>query len=203
MQLPSRVPFPAFTGERVYMRRFERGEPLPVDLRRWQSTVDVMLDGVDSAGPVYLMIDQSAVKSGAPHRRPGIHVDNYWHEGTSQHDQGHGNRPTMGCHGVPVPSPPTHNPRPSHSIYGSGEALIIASDVLGCVGYVGMWSGEQRENGDCCDVDVSSLERVPFEPGRAWLGDTATLLHESIPLAADALRTVVRLNVKGWGSATR
>lgn len=80
-----RVPFAPFTGERVYMRKFERGKPLPSDLARWQDTVDAMLEGVASSGPVFLMVDQAVVEAGRLHRRGGLHVDNYWHEGLSMH----------------------------------------------------------------------------------------------------------------------
>lgn len=199
----TRVPFAPFTGERIYMRRCERDAPLPEDLCRWQDTVDAMLDGVDFTGPVYLMVDQSVVRVGELHRRGGVHVDNYWHDGKGDHDRGHGNRPGVSFHGQPAPTPPTHGPRPgpSHRSHPDGdwrEALIVASDVLGCVGYRGAWSGEQGPGGDCSTVDVSSMDRVPFVPGYAWRGDTAAMIHESIPVAKDALRTVVRLNVKGW-----
>ena len=32
------VPFPAFTGERIYMRKIFKDKKLPDDLRRWQKS---------------------------------------------------------------------------------------------------------------------------------------------------------------------
>lgn len=79
VQQRSSVSFPEFTGERVYMREFSLDQGLPADLRRWQPTVDSMLDGVKATGPVFIMIDQAVVVASNPHRRPGLHVDGYWH----------------------------------------------------------------------------------------------------------------------------
>lgn len=75
------VSFPSFENERAYMREFTKQEGLPFDLQRWQPTVDAMLDGVGCDGPIFIMIDQSFVKQGEFHRRPGLHIDGYWNAG--------------------------------------------------------------------------------------------------------------------------
>lgn len=185
-----RVTFPAFTGERVYMHKFYRDTGLPPEFRRWQDTVDAMLDGIDSVGPVYLMIDQWIVRAGRHHRRPGVHVDNYWDD-------------AIRVHGYEPPPRPAHSPKPrpvhgNHSRYGSNEAIVLASDVLGCRAFVGAYDTEPGDGGDASHVDLSRLDTVDLAPGRTWFGDTASLLHESIPQSQDCLRTVVRLNVTGW-----
>ena len=82
------VTFPAHTGERVYMREFRKSTGLPAHLSRWQSTIDAMLDGVDTDGPIYLMIDQGVVKATSSHRRPGLHIDGYWNPAISAHGGG-------------------------------------------------------------------------------------------------------------------
>ena len=51
------IPFPEFTGERIYMRRIVDGI-VPPDLARWAPTIEAMLAGVNVGGPVYLMVDQ-------------------------------------------------------------------------------------------------------------------------------------------------
>lgn len=177
------VPFPEFTGERVYMREFTKAAGLPPDLARWQDTVDAMLDGVDTSGPIFLMVDQAPVKVATTHRRPGLHVDGYWNPALYAH--GHG-----GGHG-------------GHRIDGAeSEALILASDVLGCAAYVGRFDGQPGDGGDCAHIDASGLLRVDMEPGRAWAGHTLHMLHEALPVRRDCLRTVVRLNVRGWEHKT-
>jgi hypothetical protein len=169
------VPFPAFTGERVYMREFTKAAGLPPDLLRWQDTVDAMLDGVDTRCPIFLMVDQAPVKAATTQRRPGLHVDGYWHPSIQGHRHIHTG--------------------------DAAEGLIIASNVLGCAGYVGRFEGSPGEGGDCAHIDASGLLRVDMEPGRAWAGHTLTMLHEALPVRRDCLRTVVRLNVRGWGAA--
>ena len=52
------VSFPAWNGERVYMRPFTKRDGLPFDLARWQPTVDQMLQGIDTDSEIYLMIDE-------------------------------------------------------------------------------------------------------------------------------------------------
>ncbi len=178
VQQRGRVAFPEFTGERIYMREFTKAGGLPRDLARWQETVDAMLDGVDAPGPIFLMVDQSRVIAGNAQRRPGLHVDGYWNPSI----QAHGG----GGHG-------------GHKISGEAtEALILASSVLGGCGYVGQFSGQAGDGGDCEHIGRDGLLRVEMEPGRVWAGHALTMLHESIPVRRDALRTLVRLNVAGW-----
>ncbi|UIF90917.1 hypothetical protein [Cupriavidus sp. UYPR2.512] len=201
-QQRGRVPFPAHIGERVYMREFRKADGLPADLSRWQSTVDAMLDGVDTDGPIYLMVDQGAVRAGNPHRRPGLHIDGYWNPGVH-------------AHGPHRPDTPHHSVRPPRHIHSSGgdhgfkwttsregvhwpsEAIILASDVSACRAMVGEFEGMPAEGGDCSHIDVAGMEEIRFHAGHAYAGNV-TMLHESLPVAVDCLRTVVRLNVPGW-----
>jgi hypothetical protein len=173
----SPVTFPRFTGERVYMRPFFQSEGLPVDLARWQPTVDAMLDGIATDAPIYLMIDQRAVRAGIPHRRPGVHIDGYWNPATGRHDD-----------------TPTH----FHGGHMNTrhEALLLASDIAACRGFVGDYEGTIGEGGDCSTLDLSSLKIVNFKSDRCYAGNV-TALHESLPVPHDCLRTLVRLNVPG------
>jgi hypothetical protein len=211
-QQRGKAPFPSFLGERIYMVPFFKSAGLPESLARWQPTVDAMLDGIDAPGPVYLMVDQASVRAESTHRRPGLHVDGYWHPAISCHGGGgggHGYTPPA-HRGTPSGShggwPATHGGTPSrhgghsrHCLSGSAaEALLIASDVLGCVGYEGRYESKPGDGGDCEHISREGLMRVPFEPGSVFAGHTLTMLHESIPVPRDCLRTVVRLNVPGW-----
>lgn len=173
------VGFPAFTGECVYMREFTRAAGVPVDLARWQPTVDAMLDGVDAEGPIFLMVDQAHVRASQYQRRPGVHIDGDW-------------LPSVQAHGT---GPGRHRTQPSPRGVDA-EAIILASDVLGCAAYVGGFEGEPAHGGGCSHLDVSRMRRVELAPGQ-----TMSMLHESIPVHRDCLRTVVRLNVKGLAAA--
>lgn len=206
VQQRGRVMFPEFTGERIYMRGFTKAGGLPPDLRRWQDTVDAMLDGVDANGPIFLMVDQARVKAASIHRRPGLHVDGYWQPALKAHGGGGGGEHGGHHRAVPVPLGQNvpdgdHLHRKHEQHFHSGhdaEGLILASNVLGCVAYAGLFDGQPGDGGDCAHIDVSALLRVDMEPGRVWAGHTLHMLHEAIPVRCDCLRTVVRLNVRGW-----
>jgi len=197
------VTFPENTGERVYMLPFTRREGLPAHLSRWQLTIDAMLQGVETDGPIYLMIDQGIVKAGSPHRRGGAHIDGNWNPGVSAHGSGGGHGPRPG-HG-PSPGLPGHKPGGLHGSLGGSwdshnfapEALILASDVTASCGYLGEIDGNPKEGGDCSHLDLSTAHRVPLLAGRSYAGNV-TMVHESLPLLRDCQRTLVRLNVPGF-----
>jgi hypothetical protein len=177
------VAFPAFTGERAYMVPFTKSAGLPDSLARWQPTVDAMLDGVDTAGPIYIMIDQTLVRAGMPQRRPGVHIDGCWTDGGWD----------------TAPGWVTRAGHKTHLTSGAGrQALILASDVQGGAAWVGEYDGEPGAGGDFSHLDLGGLQRVPMTPGCAWAGDAMTMLHASMTLARDTQRTLVRLNVTNW-----
>lgn len=211
------VRFPEFTGERVYMVGFTKRDGLPSHLSRWQPTVDQMLDSVDTDGPIYFMADQGIVKGGDTHRRPGVHIDGYWHPAIQAHGEqqpyqreGHRWVPvppkgphfiTSGRHGhsIAVGRWDTPQPQPGWKTVGMAkESILLASDVVGCRAFVGEYGGRFGDGGDCSHIDTSRMDAVTFEPGRAYAGHAMRMLHESIPVVADCRRTVVRLNVVGW-----
>ena len=206
------VTFPEFTGERIYMRGFKKQNGLPKDLRRWQDTVDQMLEGVDCTDNIYLMVDQAIVKASTFHRRPGLHIDGYWVEDISCH--GGGGHRNIGGHGGHRRSPGSHRgdtgggshiPKAGWNTGGSWknadfqqkEGLILASNIAACRAVVGHFEGEILEGGDASLIDVSGLQSIMFEPNTAYAGNV-TMLHESLPILADCQRTLVRLNVQGW-----
>lgn len=222
------VHFPQHTGERIYMREFHKADGLPFDLARWQPTVDAMLYGIDTDGPIYLMVDQGLVLSGSTHRRPGVHLDGYWNPGNSSHGGhisisahggsghgscserpagGHGGERSNGHMGTPPNNSDSHGGGSSrhsagfsswaHATFAEPEAIILASSVQGCRALVGDFNGPVKDGGDCGHIELSSLREIIMAPHTVYAGNVS-MLHESLPLMADALRTVVRLNVPGW-----
>lgn len=198
-----RVSFPEFTGERAYMVPFIK--TLPAHLARWQPTVDQMLDGLDVPGTCFFMLDQGVVEAGGTHRRGGLHVDGNWLAELRCHGEqppysppGHGHQPPpQRPHHAHAGSWDHPNPTPGfkHRWHYQPEAIVLAADVLGCVGYVGEFDGIIGSGGEC-EADVSRMPRVEFEPGISWAGNV-TMLHEAIPLAERTARTVIRINVPG------
>ena len=179
-----KVNFPEFTGERVYMKEFYKEKGLPSELSRWQNTVDSMLEGVETDGPIYLMIDQGVVKGGTSQRRGGLHVDGYWNPRISAHGGAKhiGSWKTGGW---------------VNCNFKDKEALILASSLTAARGYQGIWEGSCGEGGDCSHINTSNLKEVVMHAGNIYAGNV-TMLHESLPVAEDCIRTLVRLNVPGW-----
>lgn len=209
------VEFPAFTGERVYMLEIFKDKPLPETLKRWEPTVAQMLVGVDTDGPVYLMIDQKMVKATETHRRPGMHIDGFWMPENRAHGPAHiiMKEARTGRHGRPEywqspkgvvsasgihytpPVSPGHGTRVSDDIWPN-ETIILASDVSACRALVGNWQGEIGKGGDVTHLAFPDLQEIQFKANTAYAGNV-TFLHESLPVPQDVCRTIVRLNVPG------
>lgn len=197
------VSFPAFRGERHHMRGFTKKEGLPKDLKHWQGTVDQMLEKVDTDNTIFIMIDQGIVRGGTSHRRPGPHIDGYWNDGISAHGgvPSHGPSPSHG------PTPGRHMSASHGSHIGGGswdkatltgkEAILLASDVVGCRGWTGSYKGVLGEGGDCSAIDLSGLEVLELQSHKTYMGNVG-FIHESIPLGYNTQRTLVRLNIKDW-----
>jgi hypothetical protein len=185
------VMFPQFTGERIYMRAFTQRDGLPFDLARWQPTVDAMLDGIDTDGPIYLMVDQGLVRAGVAQRRPGVHIDGYWLPAIQAHGGGkHVGAWDNGSEGRWKRT----------DTYEAPEAIILASSVTAARAFAGEFNGAPGEGGDCSHIDTAGLQEVILQAGCVYTGNVA-MLHESLPVSAACLRTVVRLNVPGWSPA--
>lgn len=159
---------------------------LPAIFARWQKTVDTMLSEVTLGGPQFLMVDQAFVNAGTPHRRPGLHVDNFWEPELAAHGGGHRGHKN---------SPARHRRPGGHIAFnGRTELLLLASDEMGCAFYEGEWDGEIQDDGNASHINTTNLKRIIAPPHVAFAGDTGQLLHESIPVSRDVQRTVVRLN---------
>lgn len=191
VQRRGQVSFPLFTGERVYMQPFTKKAGLPVNLARWQPTVDAMLDGVETDQQIYLMIDQKEVGAGHSQRRPGMHVDGYWIPAIHGHDGGgHGWHRHIRHGSCP-------NNAWSHVDFNQPEAIILASDVSASRALVGEFDGVIGEGGDCSHLNLSHLPSVTLQSGHVWAGNVS-MLHESLPVERTCRRTLVRLNVPNW-----
>jgi hypothetical protein len=205
------VSFPEFTGERVYMRPFKKKGGLPSDLKRWQPTVEAMLKDINTNEEIYIMIDQGVVKAGSTHRRCGPHIDGHWcsdivsHGGSYPRHTSYPEKPSKPEKDIP----PVHRGTGKHGLikventpgfwnvknFGD-EALILASNISACYGYIGEIEGNPKDDGDCSHLDLSEMKKVKLKPNTVYSGNV-TFIHESIPVDLDCNRTLVRLNVPG------
>jgi hypothetical protein len=184
------IPFPEFRAERIYMIPFVKGDGLPDQYARWQPTVDSMMKDVPDDKVGHLMVDGVVTASGYPSRRPGIHVDGYWDAGLGVHRGGGGHRGVHREEGG-------HGRGQAHCLFP--EAIILASNVQGCVAYEGAYLlPTQFNGGDCSKIETTSLRAVPLESHTAYVGHSMFLLHASVPVAQDSNRVVVRINIPGW-----
>lgn len=216
IKLLGTVQFPVNTGERIYMREFRKGDGLPADLIRWQPTVDAMLEQVDTDGPIFLMVDQSLVRAGTAQRRPGLHIDGYWDNGVRAHGPVQPGHVFAGAHRPEAFEPKhralpgqkkqvpggRHGTTPKHGGWDAAdftypEDILLASDVRASRVLLGEWAGQIGAGGDCSHICTDALESQALEANRVYAGNV-TLLHESMPVPVDCLRTLVRLNVPGW-----
>ena len=184
------VTFPELRAERHYMVPFTLASGLPPHLKRWQHTVDQMLEGIRTDGKIFLMVDVGPVPAGKTLRRPGLHVDGHWIEGLHSH---RGESPAPKHRGDPEPF--------MHGPFHYPEAIILASNVTGCTAYTGEFAYEGPfAGGDCSGVSTDGMEALVRQAGQAYAGN-AKMLHESTPMPHDCMRAVVRLNVQGWEPA--
>ena len=180
----SKVVFPEFKGEQHYMVPFTKQQGLPKHLVHWQDSVDAMLEKIDTTGPIYFMADQKYVKANSMHRRGGLHVDGFWNPGVSAHSPGR--------HGVGHGSISMHS---THGSVGKEELIILASNATGCRAALGQYEEVPWNGGSYEHLNIQDFDEVYLTPGLTFYGDTGSLLHESVPLHKDSLRTVIRLNV--------
>ena len=185
----NKVDFPEFIGERVYMQKFFKDEGLPSHLERWQKTVDQMLLNIDTKdNPIFIMIDQGIIQPNTSHRRPGPHIDGYWVEELKAHGGSGGHRMHLN-NKWQVPNPW------NHVNLTVPESIVLASDIMGCKGYLGDWDGVLGEGGDCSTIDLSGLAEMHLKADTAYQGNIG-FIHESIPLPEQTQRTLVRLSIK-------
>lgn len=159
---------------------------LAAEISRFQATVDQMFEGTstDPDQECYVMIDEAIVSAGNPQRRPGLHVDGYWH-------------PSLSCHGGGSHDPkPRHAPTPPNPPKKRNEALLLASNYSAARALVGDYDRNfiaDWRGGDCSDLPIGGLNEIILNSNVAYHMDVFTL-HESLPVRKTVQRTLVRIN---------
>lgn len=168
------VTFPDFTGERMYMIPFKKGDAIG----RWSKTVEDMISGVHFEGEAYLTVDQSHVRVGLSQRREGLHIDGNWIK--EQKSWSYWDTQMWS-------NPPTW--RTSDQLTGG---IIVASDCVPTTIYTGTFSGVIGDGGDCSSLDISGCTQHKTENNVAYLGNVC-MLHEATKSDVDCDRTFVRI----------
>jgi len=190
------VPFPMFMGDRIYMLPLIHGR-VAHEHKRWQPTIDAMINGINIPNKMFLMVDEKYMQAGTYHRRPGPHIDGYWVEGAGHRGEGqHGGTPSPSRHGGG-----------GHRGGGGGhawagpytelEAILLASNVSSCTAYEGQYEGEIKEGGSCESINLSTMKKLVMDEYTCYAGNV-TMVHESMPVTTDCFRQLVRINVPHW-----
>ncbi len=165
------IVFPAYSDIRVMMMPFCIDDvcgSLPAALRSWEPIVRAMSIPA-GIGIGYLTIDETVVRAGETHRRPGLHVDGVGPDGRAGGWGGGGG--------------------------WSKSGMTMASSHVGCRVFAQEFHGEPGPNGDCAHLaDEADLRRaVTLEPGVIYLCGPLTV-HEALPMAQDTVRQFCRVS---------
>lgn len=179
---------PAFAGMQVYMHPILVGErvTLPEGAEGFEEVVEKMLamHSIPAGEKIFVTVDQSRVKAGKSHRRPGAHVDgNFIFDWTGGWLTGVDGR---------VLSPENHQLQYCNPMGG----LLIVSDLMACRAWLGEFAGVPNQGGDCSHLteDLERNESFLLEPNQVYVGNS-TCVHESLPVDQDVERTLVRITL--------
>ena len=165
------VSLPTYSGVRVMMLPVRMDDPKTVPMPQWRDAFAriVSLAPV-KAGVGYLTIDEAYVSEGETHRRPGLHVDGIGPDGREAGWGGGGK-------------------------YGS-SGMLLASNVVGCVGWHQNVAGYPGPNGDCepLRTKLDPKRALVMQPGGVYFCGPLGV-HEGLPMRHGSLRTLVRLSM--------
>lgn len=175
------MPFPEWTGERIMMMPVRLGDCTGVP-ERYTPLVSELYGMVEQRFIKdqcigYLTIDEQDLPAGKTLRRPGLHVDGYYH----------GNAGAWG--GGPD--------RPGGSWGSVGNGMLTVSSTAHCRGYLGMVYGKPGDEGEA-DHLVLPNEGTLFDAGDVYWVDGACI-HESLPVDEPTKRQFIRLSMPNNG----
>lgn len=189
------LPVPDFSeNERWYMVKITNLSNFPKKISRWKAAVASMLSAYGikpkESAPVYLTIDYRQVNTHCTHRRGGLHVDGNWieinSEGVNVTEHGTKWGTYSYLRGLVNTYPFEYKP----------ETIVLYSNISACIGYLGDFSGEILDDGDCSLISTEGMSPVRLEEHQIYAGNE-TFLHESIPVEYDCNRCMIRINVPG------
>lgn len=181
---------------RVYQVAFHK-DAIPEVLKPWENTIQGMLKGIDCDGEMYFMADKAAVQKGKTHRRGGLHIDGNWYRSVGHDDGNYCAGRHGGGHGAMQAGWGDGGGRWNDVWKFTDDAtggIILASDIAGCDALVGKYDGTILKGGDCSHIDTTGMKQVSLKENTAYIGNV-TMLHESLPMQFDCVRTVCRITM--------
>lgn len=135
-------------------------------------------------GSGYLTVDEKEVMPGSSHRRGGPHTD-----GNYLYGWGGGGGWNTGEDGRVLT-------REKHlaQYCAEGGGMIIASTYAACRAWVGDFTGEPDQGGNCEAIDLTGMDSFLLKPNTLYLANS-TCIHESIPIMEKVKRQLFRLTL--------
>jgi hypothetical protein len=170
----SPVQFPEFQGLRVMMMPVRLGNlrGVPSAYQELLLTLYSMVEGRFFSKIGYLTIDEKELLPGETLRRPGLHVDGYYHGRCGAWGGGGG--------------------------WGSvGNGMLTVSSTSHCRAYLGWVEGEPGPEGECDHLQPPGPGEILEAKQVYWLDGAC--VHESLPVTERTHRQFVRLSMPSNG----
>lgn len=168
------VTFPAYAGRQVYMHTFNgRVSAMTTELEPYGGLVSDLCHRAGHTEVAHMTVDEKVVLAGISQRRPGAHVDGRFD--SKQMDWRHGGWAHY-CNRIPI----------------DRMAVIVASDMEGCIAYPGTFDGEPAGDGDLEHIRDQLGQGVTLEANRAYLL-SPDCVHESVVFTKDTRRMFLRI----------
>lgn len=165
--------FPEFSGLRVMMMPVRLGvfDGVPQQYTQQVAELFGMAESRHQGEVGYLTIDEKDLDSGQTLRRPGKHVDGYYHGRCGAWGGGGG--------------------------WGSvGNGMLTVSSTPHCRAYPGLFAEEPGPEGQCDHFEIG--DGVTFGAGDVYWVDGACV-HESLPVSEPTQRQFIRLSMPNNG----
>lgn len=177
------------------------------DVSRYLPLVKQMLKNHDVPSTInglWLTVDEATVNEGEHHRREGLHIDGYWDENNCWRPRGKNYKlPKNDSEARKIKLTENTDEFWETAEFDEDCGVILASNVLGSQGFKGIWNGGPKSEGNCEHVDVSNMERIPFNANNSYAGNVL-MLHETTPIPRGPdnysfnHRQMARLIIPGW-----
>jgi hypothetical protein len=206
--LPYAADLPAFRTDRLlYMEKVRMDQiVLPMAFADWSPVLQQIARQLpEKEITAYVTIDEKWLRPDQIQRRPGVHIDFNWYEGTTAHG-GAGS----GSHTDGMPqhrqSSEQSDHRPANGVHdgahGHGPSskdethggMLMLTNAYACNAWRGKFEGKILTGGDCSQVPLEDLEMVPMAANTVWYVN-ALGIHESIPVGFHCNRQLLRINL--------
>lgn len=170
--------FPEFSGERIMMMPVILGslDGVPRQYHELVSKIYSVMELRHFNQVGYLTIDEQLLNPSETLRRPGLHVDGFYHGNSGAWGGGSGDGGSWGS---------------------VGNGMFVISNTNHCKAYLGVFEGEPKDEGECDHLTIPTEGEV-FQAGEIYWLDGACV-HESLPVSEPTQRQFVRLSLPSSG----